>query len=105
MAKRAIVTGGAGFIGSHVVDALLRDDYAVTVVDNLYSGDAARVAPEAELRELDIVSQLMLKQLAFPHERLRLRRVRPNPWVRNLFFDVSQFFLQASRVKDTPAGR
>jgi UDP-glucose 4-epimerase len=55
VAQRAIVTGGAGFIGSHVVDALLRDGYAVTVVDDLSSGDAARVAPEAELHELDIV--------------------------------------------------
>jgi UDP-glucose 4-epimerase len=51
----AIVTGGAGFIGSHLVDALLADGYAVTVIDDLSSGDAARVAPEAELRELDIV--------------------------------------------------
>jgi UDP-glucose 4-epimerase len=51
----AIVTGGAGFIGSHLVDALLADGYRVTVIDDLSSGDAVRVAAEAELRELDIV--------------------------------------------------
>jgi UDP-glucose 4-epimerase len=55
VSKRAIVTGGAGFIGSHVVDALLGDGYEVTVVDDLSTGDAAHVASEAQLRELDIV--------------------------------------------------
>jgi UDP-glucose 4-epimerase len=58
--QRAIVTGGAGFIGSHVVDALLRDGYAVSVIDDLSSGSADRVAPEAELRELDIVDRARL---------------------------------------------
>ena len=55
MASRAIVTGGAGFIGSHVVDALLAEGQAVTVLDDLSAGDPARVASEADLRELDIV--------------------------------------------------
>ena len=63
MTQRAIVTGGAGFIGSHVVDALLRDGHAVTVVDDLSSGDARRVAPDAELRELDIVDGAALTKL------------------------------------------
>jgi UDP-glucose 4-epimerase len=52
---RAIVTGGAGFIGSHVVDSLLADGHAVTVVDDLSSGSAERVPAGAELRRLDIV--------------------------------------------------
>jgi UDP-glucose 4-epimerase len=52
---RAIVTGGAGFIGSHVVDSLLADGHAVTVVDDLSSGSAERVPAAAELRRLDIV--------------------------------------------------
>ena len=55
MTSRAIVTGGAGFIGSHVVDALLADGYDVTVIDDLSAGEPARVAKEADLRELDIV--------------------------------------------------
>ncbi len=61
MTPRAIVTGGAGFIGSHVVDALLDDGYAVTVIDDLSSGDAGRVAKEAELRQLDIVDRAALE--------------------------------------------
>jgi UDP-glucose 4-epimerase len=63
VSKRAIVTGGAGFIGSHVVDALLERGYEVTVVDDLSSGDAARVPQAAELRELDIVDFDLLSTL------------------------------------------
>jgi UDP-glucose 4-epimerase len=57
MASRAIVTGGAGFVGSHLVDALLADGVEVTVIDDLSSGKAANVAPQARLRELDIVER------------------------------------------------
>jgi len=51
---RALVTGGAGFVGSHVVDALLARGDEVHVVDNLSTGSRDNVAAGAELHELDI---------------------------------------------------
>jgi UDP-glucose 4-epimerase len=51
---RAVVTGGAGFIGSHVVEALLARGDEVHVVDNLATGRRENVAEEATLHELDI---------------------------------------------------
>lgn len=53
----AIVTGGAGFIGSHVVDALLADGTEVVVMDDLSSGSEGRVADEATLEVVDIVDR------------------------------------------------
>jgi len=53
---RVLVTGGAGFIGSHVVDALILRGDAVTVVDDLSGGNMANVNPEARLERLDIRS-------------------------------------------------
>ena len=61
MSERAIVTGGAGFIGSHLVDALLAAESEVTAIDDLSSGDAERVNPGARLLELDIVDRARLE--------------------------------------------
>ena len=51
---RAIVTGGAGFIGSHLVDALVARGDEVTVLDNLSSGRRERLNPPVDLAEGDI---------------------------------------------------
>jgi UDP-glucose 4-epimerase len=51
---RAIVTGGAGFIGSHVVDALLERGDDVHVLDDLSSGKGERIAEGARLHVADI---------------------------------------------------
>jgi UDP-glucose 4-epimerase len=51
---RAIVTGGAGFIGSHLADSLLSRGDEVHVIDDLSSGSRENAASAAELHELDI---------------------------------------------------
>jgi UDP-glucose 4-epimerase len=61
--RRVIVTGGAGFIGSHVADAFLDRDYAVVVVDDLSSGDEANVPEAARFERLDIVDAPSLEEL------------------------------------------
>src|ERR671922_1958795 len=53
-AVRVVVTGGAGFIGSHVVDALLARGDEVHVLDNLASGRRENVDEAATLHEGDI---------------------------------------------------
>lgn len=53
---RVLVTGGAGFIGSHVVDALLERDYDVHVLDDMSGGREENVPATATLHRLDIRS-------------------------------------------------
>lgn len=52
--KCAVVTGGAGFIGSHLADELIRRGYRVRVIDNLVAGKKEHVHPDAEFHEVDI---------------------------------------------------
>jgi UDP-glucose 4-epimerase len=52
--EAVLVTGGAGFIGSHVVDLLIAAGYRVAVVDNLQTGKRAHVNPAAAFYLVDI---------------------------------------------------
>ena len=49
-----LVTGGAGFIASHIVDAYINEGHKVIVVDDLSSGAKENVNPKAEFHQLDI---------------------------------------------------
>jgi UDP-glucuronate decarboxylase len=64
--KRVVVTGGAGFIGSHLCERLLQDGHDVICVDNLYTGtrrnmDAAQAHPRFEFLRHDVCFPLYLE--------------------------------------------
>jgi UDP-glucose 4-epimerase len=61
---KALVTGGAGFIGSTLVDALLADGARVTVVDDLSRGRRDQVAAAATFHQLDIVDDRLVELIA-----------------------------------------
>jgi UDP-glucose 4-epimerase len=53
---KMLVTGGAGFIGSHIVECLLAEHHDVAVVDNLTTGKRANLDPRSRFYEVDVVS-------------------------------------------------
>ena len=64
--KRALVTGGAGFVGSHLCDRLLEDGYEVLCVDNYYTGRRVNIAhlldnPKFEMLRHDITFPLYVE--------------------------------------------
>jgi UDP-glucose 4-epimerase len=61
---RILVTGGAGFIGSNVVDALVKDGHEVTVLDNLSTGKEENINPEVKFYNVDLLDLESL-ELAF----------------------------------------
>jgi UDP-glucose 4-epimerase len=70
---KAIVTGGAGFIGSHLVDRLLADGYSVTVVDNMSSGTLSNLKQNLDndrmkVHEVDIREGDKLNHIFVGHD-------------------------------------
>ena len=64
---KILVTGGAGFIGSHIVDRLIQEGHDVVVVDNLATGKKKNLNREARFYKLDILSPKLEK--VFQKER------------------------------------
>ena len=64
MAKKILITGGAGFIGSTVADLFLSKGWDVAVLDDLSSGKLENVATAATFYECDVRSEAAAKAIA-----------------------------------------
>lgn len=60
---KCLVTGGAGFIGSHLVDRLIKDGNEVGIIDNLSTGKKGNINPKADFYNLDICDFEKIKPL------------------------------------------
>lgn len=56
--SKILVTGGAGFIGSHLVDQLIKLDHDVTIIDNLSTGNRNNINSKAKFYNIDICNNL-----------------------------------------------
>lgn len=70
--KNVLVTGGAGFIGSHLVDALLAEGNKVVIIDNLFSGDESNIASAISNKAVffkdDAESYFAMRHIIVSHE-------------------------------------
>lgn len=64
---KVLVTGGAGFIGSHLVDRIIDEGHDVTVIDNLSTGRRENLNSKARFQLLDLSDDNFVEQL--PHQR------------------------------------
>lgn len=83
--QNALVTGGAGFIGSHLVDALIRRRLKVYVVDDLSTGFSKNVNPNAHFTKLSVTSPAFVEYV---------KRLKPDI----IFHCAAQINLRASLV-------
>ncbi|MEK7748177.1 MAG: NAD-dependent epimerase/dehydratase family protein [Nitrospirota bacterium] len=68
---KVLVTGGAGFIGSHLTDRLIKEGHTVVVLDNLLSGKKKNINKEAIFYKADILNASRLERI-FTKEKPRL---------------------------------
>ena len=60
---KCLVTGGAGFIGSNLVDELIEQGHEVVVVDNLSTGNEKLINPKADFHNLDITTEISIPDI------------------------------------------
>src|SRR5689334_2383982 len=68
MSKRILITGRAGFLGSHLCDRLIREGFQVIAMDNLITGDLRNIEHLSKLKELGFYHHDVTKFMHIPGE-------------------------------------
>jgi UDP-glucose 4-epimerase len=93
---KILVTGGAGFIGSNIVDKLINLGYETVVVDNLSSGKKENLNPGARFYELDIISpevKRVFEQEGITHVIHHAAQIDVQQSIDNPLFDINNNIL------------
>ena len=88
---KILVTGGAGFIGSHVVDAYLDAGNEVVVIDNLSTGKKENINPKARFYERDLLDdslQELLQDEKIEVVNHHAAQIKVKAYLEDPYFDV-----------------
>ncbi len=82
MSIRCLVTGGAGFIGSHIAERLLREGFEVTILDNFSTGNRANIPAACQIVEADITQadslETAFQDMDYVFHAAALPRIQPS---------------------------
>ena len=105
MLKKVLITGGAGFIGSHIVDKLLENNYSVVVLDNLSSGTEDNLQNSDKLKlyqvniEKDNLKEIFVTEK--PEYVIHLAaQTSVNYSISNTYFDADMNIMATIRLLD-----
>ena len=106
--KRILITGGAGFVGSHLVDKLMLDGHEVFVVDNYFTGSKRNIEQwlgheNFEMLHHDIVNPLFLGKLIFLTLLILTDILFVQKWMRYTILLVQQALLTTCTTQSRPS--
>jgi len=104
---RALITGGAGFIGSHIAEALLADGHEVAILDNLSSGKSENVPEEIRLFVRDVRDREavfdVFESFQPTHVSHQAAQISVSQSVKDPYFDAATNVLGGLNVLDAAA--